>query len=245
MILPRLSVRLQMGLKGCLLGRKLYPMSEEEVSDLDEALDHKGQVNTIAWAPHGQYLVCAGLKNSAGGSLMFIDSTNQADINYMNVQEHPGVTDVEWDPTGRYVVSSVSTWSSGSSRAMDFGYNVYNFQGRLLVRRPVDNLCAFNWRPRPRSLLTDAKMKEIKKNMKKYAAEFDEKDKRKLDKASQEVSEKRRTLMAEFKAWRDKHKQIHEKEMEQHRELRDEAESQEFDEETVEYLINQEETIVE
>ncbi len=34
-----------------------------------------------------------------------------ANLMSMNIQEHYGVTDVDWDPTGRYVVSSASVWT--------------------------------------------------------------------------------------------------------------------------------------
>ena len=40
--------------------------------------------------------------------LEFIDT---ADMTTMNSVEHAGVASVEWDPTGRYVVSAVSYWT--------------------------------------------------------------------------------------------------------------------------------------
>jgi uncharacterized protein with WD repeat len=30
----------------------------------------------------------------------------------MSKQEHPDISDVEWDPTGRYVTSSVNLWNA-------------------------------------------------------------------------------------------------------------------------------------
>ena len=42
------------------------------------------------------------------GTLEFIDT---GDINNSCLVEHPGLTDVEWDPTGRYVTTAVSYWS--------------------------------------------------------------------------------------------------------------------------------------
>ena len=42
------------------------------------------------------------------GGLEFIDT---GDMTTMNVMDHNGVTDVEWDPTGRYITTAVSYWS--------------------------------------------------------------------------------------------------------------------------------------
>ncbi len=42
------------------------------------------------------------------GVLDFIDT---ADMTLMNRQEHTKVTDLAWDSTGRYVVSSLSYWT--------------------------------------------------------------------------------------------------------------------------------------
>ena len=42
------------------------------------------------------------------GFFEFIDTN---DMTVMNSREHFMATDVEWDPTGRYVVTGVSWWS--------------------------------------------------------------------------------------------------------------------------------------
>ena len=42
------------------------------------------------------------------GQLEFWDTF---DMTLMNSQEHSMATDLEWDPTGRYAVTSVSYWS--------------------------------------------------------------------------------------------------------------------------------------
>ena len=45
---------------------------------------------------------------SMSGSLEFYDVN---EVTCMNVGEHFTATDVEWDPSGRYVSSSVSYWA--------------------------------------------------------------------------------------------------------------------------------------
>lgn len=45
---------------------------------------------------------------SMNGALAYVDTS---DCTIMNFAEHYMASDVEWDPTGRYVVTSVSWWS--------------------------------------------------------------------------------------------------------------------------------------
>lgn len=60
----------------------------------------------LFWSPAGQYVVLAECREV--GALEFIDTN---DFSTMASGEHYKATDVEWDPTGRYVVSSVSAWN--------------------------------------------------------------------------------------------------------------------------------------
>lgn len=64
--------------------------------------------NTLFWSPTGQYIVAAALRSSSH-SLEFIDTF---DFTILNTQEHFKLTDVEWDPTGRYVATVVSYWTN-------------------------------------------------------------------------------------------------------------------------------------
>lgn len=55
------------------------------------------------------------------GVLEFIDTS---DMTIMNQAEHFMATDVEWDPSGRYVMTAVSWWG----HKVDNAYWLWNFQ---------------------------------------------------------------------------------------------------------------------
>ncbi|KRY61507.1 Eukaryotic translation initiation factor 3 subunit B, partial [Trichinella britovi] len=179
-------------------------------------LEQKNTVNAIYWAPIGHHVVFVGLKGyevwfvfcfllllfvffymcrASNGALVFVD-TNVQDIIVANQQEHPGLTHVEWDPTGRYLVTSVSIWAP--NRGGDCGYVMWNFQGRMLQKKSVEEFCLFSWRPRPKPLLSDSFIKYVKKNLKKYTAQFEERDRQVLLKASEEIISRRREMYEKF-----------------------------------------------
>lgn len=60
----------------------------------------------LFWSPNGQYIVLAECREV--GALEFIDTN---DFSTMASGEHYKATTVEWDPTGRFVASSVSAWN--------------------------------------------------------------------------------------------------------------------------------------
>ncbi|XP_060560213.1 eukaryotic translation initiation factor 3 subunit B-like [Ruditapes philippinarum] len=124
--------------------------------------------NHLFWSPTGQFIVLAGLRNM-NGVLEFIDT---ADMTVMAQTEHFMATDVEWDPTGRYVITGVSWWG----HKVDNGYWLWSFQGRLLQKQQLDRFCQLLWRPRPPTLLPIEEIKEIKKNLKKYSQRFEAQD---------------------------------------------------------------------
>merc|ERR1712167_278671 len=86
----------------------------------------------------------------------------------MGADEHFMCTDIEWDPTGRYVATFVSHWR----HQMENGYNIWSFQGKMLHHCPKDKFFQLLLRPRPPSLLSEAKEKEVRKNLRKYAEKY-------------------------------------------------------------------------
>lgn len=67
------------------------------------------------------------------GMLEFIDTS---DVSLMHRQEHTKVTDLSWDPTGRYVVSSLSYWTE---KVLNYYLSVTNQE--MIYRWTQDLLC--------------------------------------------------------------------------------------------------------
>eukprot|EP00798_Chlamydomonas_sp_ICE-L_P008193 gene8193-1455_t len=149
--------------------------------------------NSIFWSPQGKNIVLAGLKN-LNGQLEFF---NVDEMETMAAAEHFACTDIDWDPTGRYVASSITT-----VHQMENGFNMWSFHGRLLYPTPKDQLFQFSWRPRLPSLLPVDKEAEIAKNLKQYSKRYDEEDEALLMQADADVLKERATAMQEWEAWK-------------------------------------------
>jgi translation initiation factor 3 subunit B len=148
--------------------------------------------NAIFWSPLGKHIVLAGLKN-LNGQLEFFSVD---DFDTIVTAEHFMCTDIEWDPTGRYVTTSVT-----SLQQMENGFNVWSFAGRLLYAAPRDRLFQFSWRPRPPTLLPAEKEAEVVRNLKAFSKRYDEEDEALLQQADADVLQERARLLDEWKAW--------------------------------------------
>ncbi|MBA0766562.1 hypothetical protein Gotri_015592 [Gossypium trilobum] len=93
------------------------------------------QANALFWSPGGRFIVLAGLKGF-NGQLEFF---NVDELETMATAEHFMATDVEWDPTGRYVATSVT-----SVHEMENGFNIWSFNGKLLYRILKDHFFQVN-----------------------------------------------------------------------------------------------------
>lgn len=56
---------------------------------------------------------------------------------------------------GRYVATAVSWWG----HKVDNAFWLWNFQGKLLYKQPMEKFCQLLWRPRTPSLLSKDKVK--------------------------------------------------------------------------------------
>ncbi|KAL5017836.1 hypothetical protein ScPMuIL_003558 [Solemya velum] len=209
--------------------------------DLIKCLERR-TANHLFWSPTGQFILLAGLRNM-NGVLEFVDT---GDMTVMAQTEHFMATDVEWDSTGRFVVSAVSWWG----HKVDNAYWLWSFQGRLLSKHPLDRFCQLLWRPRPPSLLSVEQIKEIKKNIKKYSSQFEVVDRLRQSNVSTELLKKRKQLMSEYEKYRDDKREEYAANKDRRLHMRrgvdtDDMDEEEMDEEVVEFLLKVEEIIEE
>ncbi len=176
---------------------------------LVRAVDKK-TVNSLYWAPKGRFLAAATLGSTSTFDLEFWDVDFEgekkeeekefnANLQCLSTAEHYGVTDVEWDPSGRYLLTSSSAWK----HRMENGYHLWDFKGALIRQEHVDQLNQVIWRPRPPTYLSKTEQKDIRKNLKVYAKQFEEEDNLKQNTANQELVAQRRRLLEEWSAWRE------------------------------------------
>ncbi|KAG9292843.1 hypothetical protein G9A89_016205 [Geosiphon pyriformis] len=172
----------------------------------------KKTFNSIFWSPRGRHVILATLRSSTTYDLEFYDldfegSSEQkeqakidpgATLQLMSTQEHYGVTDIEWDPTGRYVITSASMWRHPTEN----GYTLWDFKGTQLQKHLLEKFKQLLWRPRPKSLISPEHKKKIKKNLREYSKVFDEEDAREKSSVSKELLAHRRRLVDEWNAWR-------------------------------------------
>ncbi|TPX71053.1 hypothetical protein SpCBS45565_g01197 [Spizellomyces sp. 'palustris'] len=172
-------------------GRKGGPSATDLAQGVKllKSVDAKG-TNQVIWSPKGRFCVLAGVR-AFQGELQFWDVD---ELILMNTGEHYMCTDVEWDPTGRYVTTSVSWWRVQS----DTGFIMWTFTGQILAKQSVPFFKQLLWRPRPPTLLSPEKQKQIRKNLKEYSKQFEEEDAAQTKAVSREVLEKRVRLWKEW-----------------------------------------------
>ncbi|KAH7880617.1 eukaryotic translation initiation factor eIF2A-domain-containing protein [Lentinula edodes] len=169
--------------------------------------------NAIRWSPRGRFVVLATVGSSTKSELEFwdLDFTLEdrrdgqvvkedwgSSIQSLGIADHYGVTDVEWDPSGRYLATSASAWT----HTLENGYALWDFRGQELLKQIQDRFKQFLWRPRPRTLLTREQQKQIRKNLKEFSRVFEEEDQRESENVNTELLALRRRLVDEWNAWR-------------------------------------------
>lgn len=113
----------------------------------------KKNSNGIYWSPKGRFVVVATISSAQSFDLDFWDLDYEgekpesdkdltANLQLMATGDHYGVTDVEWDPTGRYCVSSASMFKQQVSFPAHFRILVIRYQSPPLLF--LDSLGSFS-----------------------------------------------------------------------------------------------------
>lgn len=155
---------------------------------------HNRSASSLHWSPKGRFLLLAGLKQN--GKLEWWDTHDEVSV--VGAGEHLMATDIAWDSSGRYVVTSVTAVNQ-----MENGYQVWSFCGQPLYKVSKDRFFGFVWRPRPECLLSKEKQKEISKNLKKYSKSFEEEDEKLLAAVDSELLAEREKMLNEWNAWKE------------------------------------------
>lgn len=84
--------------------------------------------NTLLWSPKGRHIVLATIGSATKFDIEFwdldftIDDARReapepgSNVQQLAVVEHYGITDLAWDPSGRYLGTSASSWRSTVSQ---------------------------------------------------------------------------------------------------------------------------------
>lgn len=83
-------------------------------------LDKKNS-NSIYWSPKGRFVVIATIANTQSSDLDFFDLDFDGEkpegekdltacLQLLNTADHYGITDLQWDPSGRFIASWASAW---------------------------------------------------------------------------------------------------------------------------------------
>lgn len=167
--------------------------------------------NTLMWSPRGRHIVLASMGSSQKFDIEFYDldftlaDTDKrevaepgANVQQLAIGEHYGVTEISWDPSGRYLASCASSWRS----TPEPGFTIWDFKGQQLVHQSQDKFKQFVWRPRPPTLLSKDTQRKIRKELKDFSRQFDEDDAAEENRGSAEKLAQRQREIAEWDAWR-------------------------------------------
>jgi len=205
------------------------------------------QANALFWSPAGSVVVGAGLGNM-NGMLEWFDADNGETISQ---QEHFMCNEVEWDPSGRYLSTSVTQPIGDQSfkYGMETGYRMWTMHGAALCNVPVESAYQVMWRPRPASLLSREQVQKVREALKeKYWRKFEQEDEEIRQTQLTGAERERRELKQQWKQYRQLKEKEYQEEGNERRDLRgcasDDEDEYVYEEQMVEEEVAREEEIL-
>lgn len=150
----------------------------------------KRPIDRVFWSSQGRFVVMTNT-HSITGVLEFWDAH---DIEMIGYGEHFMMTDLQWDPSGRYVCSSVSHYA----RPNENGFTVWNMLGRMIHSARNERFWQFYWRPRPPTLLSKQQEKKILQSLSEKKKQFQDEERVAVQKAQEEIQNQRKQAWQEF-----------------------------------------------
>ena len=168
--------------------------------DNQQNIQNVGEKETLMkellWAPQGNQIV---LYSKEKGKLMFY-STGEKGIIEIEERTYTGMTHLEWDPSGRYLVACKTVDLKSISGQVGSGYTIYNGQGEIIYQSLMEKFYQFSWRPRPKFILPkevhNKLLSEYEHLTKKYAEQDREIKKRNKQEKLRKENEKKNEFLA-------------------------------------------------
>ena len=162
----------------------------------------QGSYSAISWSPQGSYMLLWDDKHMSGGDIMWcLLPIEGKQVEILRNDNHFLVNQVEWDASGRYLLTAVVQRMHDDSQGafryqQEASYTVWSFQGRQLHAFKKEKLWGVSWRPHCESALShDDRRKAVGElKMREKAIEEDEEKIR---------GESKRTVQRAMQAKRD------------------------------------------
>jgi translation initiation factor 3 subunit B len=124
---------------------------------------------------------------------------------------------------------------------LENGYQIRDFKGVVLYEAHLEKFKSFSWRPRPATLVSRERQRQIRRNLRDYSREFDAEDEAEAAGASQELLTLRRRLLGEWYTWR---RRVEETLLSERLDQAEEDDGDEIIEEWVEEVVEEKEEVV-
>jgi len=182
---------------------RFYELKANKLKPIVQLTDRP--CNHLFWSPRGNMVILGGL-HQYQGILEFHDLNNKETTAMI---EHFMCTDVEWDPSGRYVMTAVTQPIQKKGDGFyryntENGYRMWTMHGSKLADVRLESCYQVMWRPRPPRLLSNEQIQEVKKTLKnKYWDKFVKEDEELDSRTGDEVKKRRDLMEQKWQAYRD------------------------------------------